>query len=157
MNYLLESLIVGLFCVTIYAFVVRFVPVSYYLHQIGVVNRWIALITMLFVFGFEKHVIGYYSGWETAYCNHGDQCSHILLPKTENTYFLGAEKYISLATNIWAEAFGEGLVFVLIGIPVVLLIPNGYIAAFAIGIIAHILAELVGIHAYFCKYNCKAK
>jgi hypothetical protein len=58
--------------------------------------------------------------------------------------------------NVWVENVGEGILFVLVGLPAFTLIPNKWIAAFMTGILANVVAEYTGIHEYFCKNSCSA-
>jgi hypothetical protein len=61
---------------------------------------------------------------------------------------------LGLLENVWFENIGEGVVFVIVGLPTFLLLSNKYFAAFATGILADLVAEYSGIHGYFCKANC---
>jgi len=51
----------------------------------------------------------------------------------------------------------EGLLFAYLALLFTKIISNNYILAFIIGFIVHIIADYIGIHALFFKYNCIIK
>ena len=57
-------------------------------------------------------------------------------------------------TQLIFESIIEGLAYVVVGFICSFLISNMYVSVFIIGIAMHILAELLGIHRFFCKNIC---
>ena len=93
----------------------------------------------LFIIGFLKHLIGYYSQLHNFYCSMVNKKSII------NNYIIKDSIY-------------EGICFIIIGIIIIKLfnLNNMKIALFLIGFIFHIIAEFIGLHKYFLKYRCEA-
>jgi hypothetical protein len=88
---------------------------------------------LFFVTGFTKHYLGYYLGAHDYYCQ------------------IAGNKTKSNGSNLFLESVAEGAAFVLAG---KLINTNEIsITGFTIGFIFHILAEFLGIHAYFLN-NC---
>jgi hypothetical protein len=61
-----------------------------------------------------------------------------------------------LVESVWFEAIGEGLLFVIIGIPLFLFSKSHILSIFLTGMVAHLIAEYTGFHLYFCKKSCDA-
>ncbi len=133
MHYIIESIVVGIYCVIIY-FVV----------SIFLTN---AFINAVFITGFLKHFLAYYLGLHSWYCNNGYACINI--NKNENK--------IAMNNYILIESIGEGILFLLVAIVLNSALTNKYLIMFLIGFILHITFELIGIHKYFCSVRCAAK
>jgi len=57
-------------------------------------------------------------------------------------------------TQLIFESIIEGIAYVVGGFICSFLISNMYVSVFIVGIAMHILAELLGIHRFFCKNRC---
>ena len=119
-----EGLFIGFYNIIIYFFIHLFT------------NN---LIIQLFLTGFFKHYLGYFTGIQDYYCkiNKNNQ------------------NYSSKPTNIILESLLEGFLFIYIGFLISLLIKNRYLLFFILGFFIHIIAEFFGIHYLFLLYNCK--
>jgi hypothetical protein len=135
MHYIIESIIVGLYCVIIYFFI----------------NMWVSntFLNAFFITGFLKHFLAYYLGLHSWYCNNGYSCK-IIYNSDTNTK-LNENKYIFI------ESIGEGILFLLVAMILNNVITNKYLIIFLIGFILHITFELIGIHKYFCLVSCNSK
>lgn len=102
-------------------------------------------IIAFFLAGFFKHYLGYLLGIQTFYCNN-----------YHNNYH-NDDYYISQPHNIYLESIMEGLIFAYLALLFTKIISNNYILAFIIGFIVHIIADYIGLHALFFKYNCIIK
>ena len=135
MNYIFEAIFVGIYSCVI-AIILSFVVHNYYY--------------LFFLTGFIKHVGGYYLNIHTYYCNHGDACTR--------THSVASSNNILIAKNnprqLIFESIIEGIAYVVGGFICSYLISNMYVSVFIIGIAMHILAELLGIHRFFCKNRC---
>lgn len=152
-TYILESLVIGLFCVFVYAFVLYAFPyITKYIERRQFATRIFALIAVLFLFGFEKHVIEFYGLVETGYCKERENCYSPGIPTTVSLQV--AKDYFTYAKNVYIDAFWEGLLFVGVGLPFALTINDGYVVAFLTGVLSHILAEWIGFNDDICKTNC---
>jgi hypothetical protein len=125
MNLLIEQLGVGIFTSIIYLLLLPF-KLEYF--------------TLLFLDGFFKHLLGYYLGIQTFFCD-----KH--LPGT---------KSVVPFPRLIAECILEGLLFLSFGF---LLVKGGmarnitpYIIAFSI----HIIIDLTGLHTLFLQHRCKS-
>lgn len=127
MNYLVEAILVGLFCVFLYW---------------GL--QWIKpFLLLLFVLGVLKHSLGYVSGLESLYCNYGEACKAIHpLFRTE-----------AYTDRLILESLMEGLVFALGGL--LFYDTSKVYVVFLIGFVIHLLAEFSGLHTEFCEKNCR--
>ena len=85
-----------------------------------------------FVLGFFKHFLGFFLGLHAVYCN----CS--ILPNY---------------SILFGESILEGFAFLILYHIFYRLIPKIWVA-FTIGFIAHILAEIFGLHKWFCEKRC---
>uniref|UniRef100_A0A6C0HPS1 Uncharacterized protein n=1 Tax=viral metagenome TaxID=1070528 RepID=A0A6C0HPS1_9ZZZZ len=128
MNYLVEAILVGLFCVFLYW---------------GL--QWIKpFLLLLFVLGVLKHSLGYASGIESLYCNYGQAC------KATHPLFR-TEAYTD---RLFLESLMEGIAFVSVGLLFYGVTSKVYIV-FLIGFFLHLLAEFSGLHTEFCEKNCR--
>ena len=152
-TYIFESLVIGLFCVAVYAFVLYAFPyIAKYIEQRRFVTRIFALIAILFLFGFEKHVIEFYGFVWAGYCKERENCYSPGIPTTVSLQV--AKDYFTYAKNVYVDAFWEGILFVCIGLPIALNVKNGYVVAFLTGVLSHILAEWIGFNDNICATNC---
>ena len=132
MNYLIESIFVGIYTYFIYLILFRFI------------NNFEIL---LLVSGFIKHFLSSSLGLWTWYCNNGEACIKSNIYNKHN-------KYKSNTNNRVIDSIYESIAFLIIGSLLSLFIRNKGFLFFILGIILHIISELVGIHKYFCKINC---
>ena len=151
-SYVFESLIIGVFCVAVYAWIVYVMPIEKYLKKQIFIVRIVILAFVLFLFGFEKHVIEFYGFVWAGYCKARENCYTPTLSTTVSIQL--AKDYFTYAKNVYVNAFWEGVLFVCIGFPFALTINNGYVVAFLTGVLSHILAEWLGFNADICKTNC---
>jgi hypothetical protein len=135
MWYIYESIFVGIYCVILYLLFSNFIK-SFYIS--------------LVIIGFLKHLLSYYIGLHTFYCNYGNACKK------------HKEKYISIHNNIIIDSFKESILFLIVGGILKILFKKikndkirNIIIYFLIGIMLHIFFELYGLHKFFCKNNCK--
>lgn len=152
-SYVFESLIIGVFCVAVYAWIIYFMPIEKYLKKSGIFTKIVILAFVLFLFGFEKHVIEFYGFVWAGYCKTREKCYTPTLSTTTMSIQL-AKDYFTYAKNVYVDAFWEGVLFTCIGLPFALTINNGYVVAFLTGVLSHILAEWLGFNADICKTNC---
>ena len=152
-TYIFESLVIGLFCVAVYAWIMYFMPIEKYLKKRGVFTRIVIIVAVLFIFGFEKHVIEFYGLVGTGYCKAREKCYTPTIATTTMSLQV-AEDYFTYAKNVYVDAFWEGILFVCIGLPFALTINDGYVVAFFTGVLSHILAEWIGFNDDICKTNC---
>jgi len=134
MHYLAESIFVGLYSCIIFLLI----------SQIFTNYTWI-----LFCTGFLKHFSGYVFGIQTYYCNHGLACSNRREQKEKSKY----EAKIP-DDRLLIECILEGIGYIVLGSFFILFIKNNLLADFCIGASMHILAEIFGIHRYFCETHC---
>ncbi len=150
-----EATITGFFAVVVFVLIVKYFQIKNKLEGYGILNKWLVLVAILFTFGFMKHEIGYFLTVESNYCKQTGICER-LLAKSQPSIIDKMKFGIGFLENVWFENIGEGLVFVIVGIPTFLLIGNKYFAAFTTGILADLVAEYSGIHGYFCRTSCNA-
>ena len=135
MHYIFEATFVGIYSCVI-AIILSFVVHNYYY--------------LFFLTGFIKHMGGYYLNIHTYYCNHGDACMRMRNGNNNNNVLISKNK----PTQLIFESIIEGLAYIVGGVICSFLIPNIYVSIFIVGIAMHILAELLGIHRFFCKNRC---
>lgn len=87
---------------------------------------------IFFVLGFFKHFLGFFLGLHAVFCN----CT--ILPK----YAI-----------LFGESILEGVAFLILYQIFHRLFPKIWVA-FIIGFILHILAEIFGLHKWFCEKRC---
>jgi hypothetical protein len=136
MNYIAESIFVGLYSCIIFLLVSQFIT-NY---------MWV-----LFCTGFLKHLSGYLFQIHTYYCNYGSACSKHQKQKEKVKY----EARIP-TIQLLIECIVEGFGYILLGSLFILFIKNNLFSNFCIGAFMHILAEILGIHRYFCETHCFA-
>ena len=130
MNYIIESIFVGVYTYFIYLLFSPFIK-NFYL--------------LLLVCGFFKHFLGSSFGLWTWYCNNGQACLKVL--SQDQTYEANTLYLIR-------ESIYESLLFLITGTFLAVLIPKGIYLFLVIGIILHVLGEHSGIHSSFCKRTC---
>ena len=133
MNYIIESIIVGFYCLILYLFFSLFIK-NFYL--------------LLLVVGFFKHFIASKLGVHTWFCNNGYAC--LKVNNTNNTY-QASEHHLFIESMLEAIAFF--IVGVLLHITARNFLSNDYLF-FGIGIILHLISEQLLIHKFFCLHNC---
>jgi hypothetical protein len=129
MNYIFESVLVGLYTCLIYMIFSPFIKNLYLL---------------LLVVGFFKHFLGSGFGIHTWYCNNGEACLKVLSQD---------QNYSANTLYLIRESIYESLMFLFLGIILNYKLTNLYLF-FSIGVILHILSEKLGIHKTFCKKTC---
>jgi hypothetical protein len=150
---LLRSGLSGIYALIIYVLVSKFIPVKKQLAFFGIFNKWLVLAFLLYTFGFIKHEIGYYLTIESSYCEKTNVCEK-LVKQIQSTWIDRFKVTFGFLQNIWIENVGEGILFVLVGLPLFVFMENKLVAAFLTGILSDVVAEYSGIHKYFCKTSC---
>ena len=153
---ILSSILTGIYAVIIFIIIsIRF-PVKEYFASNGISNRWIIFASLLFIFGFIKHQIGYYLTIDSNYCKQTEICEKNIFNPNHKTLIDKLKSVIGFMESFWLENISEGVVFVLVGLPAFLIIENKLIAAFITGILADIFSEYSGLHKYFCRTTCNS-
>lgn len=147
------SIVSGIYAIIIYLIVIRYMLIKDTFAKFGIINKWLVLVGILFTFGFIKHEIGYYLTIESNYCKQTDVCKSVLLNSSQGLVDK-LKSGLGFLNNIWFENIGEGVVFVLIGIPFFLGMRDKLFAAFMTGVVADLVSEYSGIHRYFCRTSC---
>ena len=129
MNYIIESILVGIYTWFIYMIFSPFIKNFYML---------------LLVCGFFKHLLGSSFGLWTWYCNNGEACLKVLSQD---------QNYNANTMYLIRESFYESLAFLTMGLIFRPIIGNMYLF-FMIGVLLHIIAEKLLIHKSFCKKTC---
>lgn len=119
----------------------------------GFKDKWIVLLFSLYTLGVIKHGIGYYFTIESNYCNQTSVCEK-MLKETHPTFIDYIKSSIGLLGNVWLENVGEGIMFVLVGLPTFFFFENTIIAAFITGVLADAMSDYSGFHKYFCRTSC---
>jgi hypothetical protein len=132
MNYLLESILSG-----IYSCILYFIVNELLLHITTIHIGW-----LFFIVGFLKHALGYLFNIHKWYCVYGNAC---ISYKNKN---------VTYTPWLWLECIGEGILYVLMGNIIGTFIPWLGIVFFVIGALLHIIFEYLTVHSYFCKYRC---
>jgi hypothetical protein len=130
MNYLFESIFVGVYTSFIYLFF------SLFFKNFNL---------LLLVCGFFKHILGSIIGLWTWYCNNGDACVKVL-PQDQ--------QYKSNTLHLMSEAIYESLLFFIVGTMLSFYIKKRIYLFFIMGIILHMMGEYSGIHKKFCRNTC---
>ncbi len=128
MNYVIESFIVGIYSIILCSITSNFIKNIYLL---------------LFLIGFLKHLFGFIFNIHTLYCNYGYACK-----KNYNS------KYAIYSNKIWIESIIEGILYLFLGTILHKFIKNKIIVFFVIGVILHIVFEILNVHKSFCKNRC---
>ena len=121
---LTESLFVGVYSCLIYLFSSYIISSNFTL--------------LLFVVGFLKHFLGYYLKIQDFYCD---------------TCVKGSKSQVT-TRGLFIESILEGGVFIIFGLLLGVFIKNRGVLMFLLGLLLHILAEIAGVHKYFCKNRC---
>jgi hypothetical protein len=133
MYYAFESLIVGIYTVSI------FFALKPYIFD----NR-----TLWFLTGFFKHFIGWAIGLQRYYCKFGNACQRFV--SGENT-----ERKFSFPGQILLESICEGFLFVVVLILLFRVFKqNKYLTIFTAGFFLHMGFELSGVHHKYCLDGC---
>ena len=130
MNYIIESIFVGVYTSFIYLLFSPFIK-NFYL--------------LLLVCGFFKHFLGSSFGLWTWYCNNGEACLKVLSQD---------QNYEANTLYLIRESIYEAFIFLLVGIIIRLFIPKGIYLFLIMGILLHIGSEYIGIHKSFCRIHC---
>ena len=130
MNYIIESIFVGIYTCFIYLLFSPFIK-NFYL--------------LLLVCGFFKHFLGSSFNIHKWYCNNGEACSKML---SQDQYYDANTIYL-IRASIY-----EAIIFLLIGTILQFIIPKRLYLFFIMGIVLHIGSEYIGIHKNFCKTTC---
>jgi hypothetical protein len=137
MNYIIESILVGIYTCFIYLFFSHFIKNFYIL---------------LLVCGFFKHFLGSAFGIWTWYCNNGEACLKVL-----DEDLAKQNKYEANTLYLIPESIYEGFAFLITGTLLNISIPKGIYLFLIMGILLHIISEILSIHKYFCKKTCEIK
>jgi hypothetical protein len=132
MNYILESILVGIYEVILYLIFSLFIK-----------NLYILLL----VVGFLKHFLSYFIGIQSWYCNNGQACLNSLDPN---------QRYVASTLHLLRSSVGEAFAHLFLGFLLSNFLSRIYLF-FTIGVILHIIAENMGIHKQFCKESCQEK
>jgi hypothetical protein len=135
MNYIIESIFVGIYSAILYLFFSRFITPSYK-----------NLYFLLIIVGFSKHLVGSFLNIHTMYCNNGEACVKTLNQDTT---------YIASKTNLFRDSVLEAIAYLFLGFILQSIVKNMYLF-FIIGFLLHLLAEIFLIHTYFCKTYCES-
>ncbi len=135
MNYIIESIFVGIYSAILYLFFSLFIGPS---HK--------NLYFLLIIVGFSKHLLGYFLNIHTMYCNNGEACVKTLNPNYT---------YIASKTNLFRDSLLEAVSYLCLGFILQNIVKNMYLF-FTIGFFLHLLSETFLIHTYFCKTYCEA-
>ena len=135
MNYIIESILVGIYTCIIYVCISPFIK-----------NIFILLI----ICGFFKHVLGYTLNIWTWYCNHGEACQ---TNKKSNP----TNKYKASNKRVLVESVVESILFLFIGSILQMFIKTEIAIFFILGFSLHVFGENLGIHAQFCRRTCQIK
>lgn len=146
-------LFAGIYSVIVFLIVVNVLSIKKRLALLGIENKWLAFIGLLFTFGYIKHGIGYYTSLYPGYCKQTGVCEKLAKQEHSN-YAEQAKAVVGFGENVWLESAGEGLIFILVGVPLFLLVRPQLLAAFLTGVIAHLLSGYSGINASFCRTSC---
>ena len=130
MNYLIESIFVGIYTSFIYLLFSPFIKNFY---------------VLLLVCGFFKHFLGSIIGIWTWYCNNGDACVKVLRQD---------QKYKSNTLHLISESIYEAFIFLIVGAMLSFVVKKRIYLFFIMGIILHIMGEYSGIHKKFCRNTC---
>ena len=133
MQYIFESVLVGIYSCLLYSII-----------KIYITN----LNSLLFLTGFFKHMFGYLFNIHTLYCNYGYACN--------SDSDLNNKQYKkALFTNyLWIESIIEGLGYLFFGLILNTFKFNKTLVVFLIGMLLHLLFEKLKIHQIFCKNRC---
>jgi hypothetical protein len=146
MNYLSESVLVGIYTLIIYIIIF-----TLFRKMISIEK---SPEYFFFLLGFMKHFLGDFIQLHTFFCNNGYSCKYYF-NDSNILYRISKRKELVIFT----ESILEGLFFVFIYFLLFSTIKNfqiNWFIIFCIGFSLHILFELIGIHRLFCKYRCSS-
>jgi hypothetical protein len=133
MHYAFESIMVGLYTLTIF-----------WMLRPYVLDKNL----LFFLTGFSKHFLGWFIGLQTYYCKFGNACQRYV--SGNNT-----ERKFSFPGQILLESIGEGLIFVLVlTLMFRIFRQNKYLTLFATGFALHMVFEVMGFHHKYCIDGC---
>lgn len=122
MYILLETLFIAVYSLVLYSLLHFVIKVPF--------------IYILFILGVLKHVLGYFTGLQSYYCQ----------------LYAGSSYLADFPTG--ADVFIEGLLYILIGMAFLSVTKNRYIIAFMTGAVLHLGFEWIGLHTMFVKNRC---
>lgn len=128
MYYLCEAVLVGFYSCFIY-FLVSGLKYSF--------------VYLLFLTGFLKHMLGYYIGIHSYYCENGYACKKVRRCGNRSLY-----------STLLFESVLEGIVFVILGYLFMGVVRDKLCNVFLIGVFLHVVCEICGLHDYFCRERC---
>jgi len=134
MNYIVESILVGVYTFLMYIVFSPFIKNFY---------------VLLLVVGFMKHFLGSSIGLHTWYCNNGEACLKLL----HEEFSRSPNKYVANTIYLIRDSVYEAIIFIIIGTILSYKLTKGYLF-FTIGLLLHILSEKLLIHKSFCKKTC---
>ncbi len=170
MNYVIESLLSGIYTWFIYMIF------SYFISPFTK-----NLYVLLLVVGFSKHFLGSSLQIHNWYCNNGEAC---LKELNQDNRPLTIKKYKSSNLHLLRDSLLEAIAFLCLGVilhlcafkmrmatllfadetapewafskrkGVRLFVQTNSILFFSLGVILHIVAEKLLVHKYFCKTIC---
>jgi hypothetical protein len=130
MNYIIESIFVGVYTCTLSLLFSPFIKNIYIL---------------LLVVGFFKHFLGSGFGLWTWYCNNGEACLKTLSQD---------QMYEANTLYLLRESIYESIAFIFLGSILSYKLTNPIYVFFILGFSLHILAENWSIHKGYCKRTC---
>ena len=123
---LYESIFIGLYSLVLYTILTSILTINY------------PFAYVLFILGVAKHLLGYFGGLQSYYCQ----------------VYTNEQSVASVPTGL--DLVIEGVLYVLIGLTFFLyIVKNKYIIAFLTGVVIHLGFEFLGLHKYFLRTRCK--
>lgn len=154
------TLLAGLYSVAVYILLISTTSFEGWFASYGFAGHLATYVVILFSFGYMKHDIGYYMTVESNYCKQTQVCRDYAQQQkigySPESWLNAAKHTFGFLQNIWLEAIGEGILFVIIGLPVFWLVRPQWVAAFLVGALAHLASSYSGFHTNFCKSTCDA-
>ena len=150
MNYVLEAIIVGLYCSVLYVILDKVL-----------INKILKnSLVFFFLLGFFKHFLGYFLGIHDYYCK---KC---LKNENENENENEKKNVRAKFEPVFYQSVLEGVYFLLVGFIGFFYLDiykssykssyynSSVVFFFVVGFLTHIISEWIGLHDYFCKINC---
>jgi hypothetical protein len=134
MHWTVESLFVGAYSYFIFGLLSKFI--------VGSDDK------LLFYTGFLKHFLGNLLDIHTYYCNNGYACTNII----QQSDSIKKSSYNLVLLII--ESIFEGIAFIIVGRILNELNLTTASKAFVIGVLLHSIAEISGMHHFFCSNRC---
>jgi len=131
MLYIVEAIIVGIYCGFLYGFLS------------SIIDHFLLL---LFVLGFVKHFMGYYLNLHSIYCKYGEACERSF----ERVKPVDIKK-------LAYESFLEGILFFIFGYFLSMFSKDRLQNVVIIGFLLHMISENIGLHKEFCNTRCKKR